>query len=103
MNNNSIAKRTIVLGSDHAGFKLKQILIDYLKSMNSAYEIVDVGTDSDKSVDYPDYAFKLCDEVLKGKENRGILVCGSGIGVSISANKVNGIRCGLVHDYTTAK
>ena len=101
MDSNKI-KRTIILGSDHAGFKLKQIIKQYISEKNS-FNVVDVGTESAESCDFPDYAEKLSGEVLKDKQNRGIIICGSGIGVSISANKVPGIRCALVHDHLTAK
>lgn len=95
-------KRTIVVGSDHAGFLIKERIVKYLTSLN-AYELIDVGTNSEESVDFPDYSEKLCLEVLKDKERLGIIVCGSGIGVSISCNKLQGIRCALVHDYLSAK
>jgi ribose 5-phosphate isomerase B len=95
-------KRIIVIGSDHAGYKLKQILKSYLEEKNQ-FTVVDVGTDSSESCDFPDYAIKLCNKVLEDKETRGIVVCGSGIGVSITANKFPGIRCALVHDHLTAK
>lgn len=95
-------KKVIVLGSDHAGFKLKEFIKDYLTKSNN-YQIIDVGTKSSESCDFPDYAFKLCEEMLKHKDSKGIVTCGSGIGVSICANKVKGIRCALVHDYLGAK
>jgi ribose 5-phosphate isomerase B len=99
----NIAKRKIIIGSDHAGFDMKELLkSSYLNTLDG-YEIVDVGCKSKDSVDFPDYAEKLSLEVLKDKENLGIVICGSGIGVSIACNKVAGIRCGLVHDYYTAK
>jgi ribose 5-phosphate isomerase B len=96
------SKRLIVLGSDHAGYKLKNIIKEYLTNHNSV-EVIDVGTFSEESCDFPDYAQLVCQEVLKNEENRGILFCGSGIGVSIAANKIKGIRCALVHDHVTAK
>jgi ribose 5-phosphate isomerase B len=95
-------KKKIIIGSDHAGFNLKKVIKSYLMEKN-LYDVVDVGTDSLDSCDFPDYAEKLCQEVLNNKENIGIVICGSGIGVSITANKIPGIRCGLVHDYLTAK
>ena len=96
-------KKTIVLAADHGGYLLKEAVKLYLSSKN-IYEIVDVGCDSEEvSVDYPDYAEKMSNEVLKNPENRGIIFCGSGIGISIAANKINGIRCALVHDYLGAK
>ena len=92
----------VFIGSDHAGFELKQILVEYLNSKKK-FEIVDCGADNPKApVDYPDYAKKVCDEVVKDDSLKGILVCGAGIGMSIAANKCHGIRCGLCHDYYTA-
>ena len=98
----SVIKRRIIIGSDHAGFKLKEIIKQHLSDKNK-FDILDVGTNSTDSCDFPDYAEKLSEEVIKDKNNRGILVCGSGIGVSIVANKFQGIRCALVHDYLTTK
>lgn len=98
-------KRKIILGSDHAGFLLKEAIKAHLSSSENQnkFEIIDCGCDSDKSVDYPDFAVPVANEVLKNPENKGIVVCGSGIGISIACNKVNGIRCALVHDYLSAK
>ncbi len=95
-------RKLIVVGSDHAGFKLKNVIKAYLEE-KSILDILDVGTFSEGSCDFPDYAERLCEEVIKDNENKGILFCGSGIGVSIAANKIKGIRCALVHDYLTAK
>ena len=84
----------IGIASDHRGFDLKQKLTNYLKEMN--YNIIDYGTDSNNSVDYPVYAFKL-GEAIKNKElDYGILICGTGIGMSIACNKVKGVRCAKV-------
>jgi ribose 5-phosphate isomerase B len=94
-------KETIIIGSDHAGFKIKEHLRIYLESLNK-YEVIDVGTKSEDSVDFPKYAEALCIEVLKNPSYKGIVVCGSGIGVSITCNKIPGIYCALVHDYWTA-
>ncbi len=80
----------IAIGSDHAGFELKEQLRSYLAGTD--YQIEDVGTHSGASVDYPDYAEKVASEVRAGKAERGILVCGTGIGVCMSANKLHGIR-----------
>jgi ribose 5-phosphate isomerase B len=96
------AKRTIVVGSDHAGYDMKEHIKKYLVGLNT-YNVVDVGCDSKDSVDFPDYAEKLSLEVLKDENNLGIIVCGSGIGVSIACNKISGITCALVHDYYTGK
>ncbi len=94
--------KKLVLGSDHAGFKLKNIIKQYLSDKKS-FEIVDVGTNSSESCDFPDFAEKLAEEVVKNQDSRGIVFCGSGIGVSITANKIPGVRCALVHDHLTAK
>ncbi len=84
---------TIAIASDHGGFELKDVLIDYLAGKGHA--IINLGTDSSESVDYPDYARYCCDEVLSNRADFGILVCGTGVGISIAANKIDGIRCGL--------
>ena len=90
----------LVIGSDHAGLELKKILAGYLGE--KGHEIVDVGTWTTESVDYPDYAEKVGDAVLEGEATRGILICGSGVGASVAANKLKGIRAGLCHDVYSA-
>ncbi len=90
----------VIIASDHAGFQLKQILREFLKKQN--YEVIDLGTDSELPVDYPDFAEKLGLEVLKTQATRGILICGSGVGASVAANKIRGIRAGLAHDTYSA-
>ncbi len=82
----------IGFASDHRGYKLKE----YLKKELNEYEIVDFGTDSEESTDYPDYAFKLGESVVKGDVDFGVAICGSGIGISIACNKVKGVRCAKV-------
>lgn len=84
----------IGISSDHRGYDLKKDLIKYLKSLN--YNVIDYGTDNKESSDYPDFAFRVGEEVSHGKVEKGILICGSGIGMSIAANKVKGIRCAHV-------
>jgi RpiB/LacA/LacB family sugar-phosphate isomerase len=91
----------IVLGADHAGFELKQHLSDYLRHLG--HEIIDAGTHSAEPVDYPDYAEALSKAVLDGRAERGVLICGSGVGSSVSANKIPGIRAGLCHDTYAAR
>jgi len=91
----------IAVGSDHGGYQLKEDLKKYLKEQNIEY--IDFGCDSERSVDYPDIGFKVALEVKKGKYDRGILICGSGIGMSIVANKVKGIRAALCHNEFTAR
>jgi ribose 5-phosphate isomerase B len=90
----------ITIGSDHAGFELKKLLIDYLRQ--NGHELLDVGTDSTAPVDYPDYAERVGLSVLQGKSERGVLICGSGVGASVAANKIPGIRAGLCHDGYSA-
>lgn len=92
---------TIAIGSDHGGFELKSIIIDHLKK--KGIQTLDKGTYDDKSCDYPDYAVPVCDAVLAGEADLGILICGTGIGISIAANKVRGIRCALLGDVFSAK
>lgn len=84
----------IGFASDHRGYKLKKELINELKKEN--YEIIDYGTDSEESTDYPDYAFKLGESVVNKNVDFGVAICGSGIGISIACNKVKGIRCAKV-------
>ncbi|MBD2868326.1 ribose 5-phosphate isomerase B [Paenibacillus arenilitoris] len=91
----------IAIGADHGGYSLKQVVVPYLESLG--HEVEDVGCECDQSVDYPDYALPVCDLVASGKAERGILICGTGIGMSIAANKVRGIRCALVHDLFSAQ
>jgi ribose 5-phosphate isomerase B len=90
----------ITIGSDHAGFALKKILIDHLQK--SGHQINNVGTDSTAPVDYPDYAEAVARGVLQGGSERGILICGSGVGVSVAANKIPGIRAAVCHDSYSA-
>ncbi|MEM1506370.1 ribose 5-phosphate isomerase B [Domibacillus sp. 8LH] len=91
----------IVIASDHGGITIRQEIISLLKEMNLEY--IDLGCDCTASVDYPDYAFPAAQKVVSGEADRGILVCGTGIGMSIAANKVKGIRCALAHDTFSAK
>ena len=90
-----------VAGSDHAGLRLKQELIEHLRGRG--VEVVDVGTFTAESTDYPFYARKVAESVASGSAERGLLVCGTGIGVSIAANKVPGIRAAAVSDTFSAQ
>jgi|SRR5579863_154015 len=90
----------IVLGSDHAGFEMKQDLLAYV--MGLGHEVLDVGTDSTAPVDYPDYAEAVGMAVRNHQADRGILICGSGVGASVAANKIPDIRAGLCHDTYSA-
>ena len=91
----------IAIGADHGGYSLKEILIDDLKS--SGYDLEDLGTYSTDSVDYPDFSQKVCNQVTQGQADLGILICGTGIGMSIAANKHQGIRAALCGDVYSAK
>ena len=90
----------VVLAADHAGYELKKIIAAHLRQCG--HEITDVGTDSDKPVDYPDYAEALARVILENGAERGVLICGSGVGASVAANKLSGIRAGLCHDTYSA-
>ena len=90
----------IVIGADHAGFDLKQSVGEYLRTLG--HDVIDVGTVSDEPVDYPDFAEAVAKVLLDGKAERGVLICGSGVGASVSANKIPGIRAGLCHDTYSA-
>ncbi len=92
---------SIAVGSDHAGLKLKNMVVQELTAMG--HKVLDIGTDSEESVDYPDYAFKVAQAVKEGKADFGVLVCFTGIGMSIAANKVNGIRAALCCDTRRAE
>ena len=91
----------IALGSDHAGFPLKVVVKEYLDQNNIEYK--DFGTDSTASCDYPIFAQAVAEAVVNGEADRGILICGTGIGISIAANKVPGIRAALCGDVFSAK
>ena len=91
----------IAMGSDHGGIHLKNHLKGYLEG--KGYEVVDCGTYTEDSCDYPDFAEKVCKTVTAGEVDKGILVCGTGIGISMAANKCKGIRAALVADVFSAK
>lgn len=91
----------IAIASDHGGFDLKTAVIAHLRE--NGYEVKDFGTYDRKSCDYPDYARPAAEAVASGEAERGIVICTTGIGVSIVANKVHGIRCALCHDVTGAR
>ena len=90
----------IVVGSDHAGYLLKRELIPLLEERG--HEVIDIGTDSTESVDYPDFAVAASEVVLDGAADRAIVICGSGAGMCIAANKIRGIRCFQAYDTYTA-
>ena len=91
----------IAIACDHGGYRLKEVLKESM--ISQGHEVVDFGTNSEESVDYPEYAYKAAKAVANKECERGVVVCGTGIGVSIVANKVDGIRCALVHDLFSAK
>lgn len=91
----------IAIAADHGGFELKDSMVEYIKSLGN--EVVDLGTNSADSVDYPDYAKKVCEEIQQGNSDLGILICGTGIGMSLAANKFEGIRAACVSDVYSAK
>ncbi len=90
----------IVIGADHAGFPLKNAVGDLLRSLG--HSVLDVGAFNDNPSDYPDFALLVGNAVLEGKGERGILICGSGVGVSVAANKIKGIRAAVCHDTYSA-
>lgn len=91
----------IAIACDHGGYQLKEEVKSYL--LERGIEVLDLGTDSEDSVDYPEYGFKCGEAVADGTAERGIVVCGTGIGISIAANKVKGVRCSLCTDVTMAE
>lgn len=91
----------LIVGADHAGFKLKEEIVKYLKKTKISYE--DIGTFSEDRVDYPDIAQLVVEKVIKDSNNKGILICGTGTGMVMAANKVKGIRAALIYDEYTAK
>ncbi|WP_238187333.1 ribose 5-phosphate isomerase B [Paenibacillus sp. L3-i20] len=91
----------IAIGADHGGYQLKNLIVPFIQSLG--HEVEDVGCTCEQSVDYPDYALPVGELVAGGKVDRGILICGTGIGMSIAANKVPGVRCALVNDMFSAQ
>ena len=92
---------TISIASDHGGFSLKQKIIGLLNEKN--YQIRDLGCADENSVDYPDFGYALAQDITSGNSSQGIIICGSGIGISIAANRYSGIRAALCHSVETAK
>ncbi len=91
----------IAFGADHAGFELKDLLARYAAGLG--HEVLDLGTSSAASVDYPDFGFAVGEVVASGRADRGVVVCGTGIGISIAANRVRGVRAGVATDLFTAR
>ncbi|WP_298725217.1 ribose 5-phosphate isomerase B [uncultured Ferrovibrio sp.] len=96
-----MSKPTVAFAADHAGFELKNLLRDDLKAQG--YSVVDLGTLSADSVDYPDFGRALGEAVSRGEAQFGVAICGSGIGISIAANRIPGCRAALCHDHLTAR
>ncbi|MFQ5778252.1 MAG: ribose 5-phosphate isomerase B [Terriglobia bacterium] len=90
----------VAFGADHAGFPLKEKLRTFAKGLG--HEVLDLGTHSAEPVDYPEYAEAVAQAILRGEAERGVLICGSGVGASVAANKLPGIRAGLCHDTYSA-
>ncbi len=90
----------IAIAADHAGFRLKALIVEFLKELG--YEMVDLGTQSEEPVDYPDYARAVAEVIMSQKVDRGILICGSGVGACAAANKFPGIRAAICHDTYSA-
>ena len=91
----------IAVGADHAGFPLKALAVAQLQQLG--HEVLDMGTDSEEPVDYPDFAQAVAEAVMRGEAERGLLVCGSGVGASVAANKVPGVRAAVCHDSFSAR
>lgn len=91
----------IAIGADHGGYHLKKVLADYL--FGAGHTVNDIGTYSGEPVDYPDYARAVAEAIRRGKDERGILICGSGVGASVAANKFPGIRAAICHDTFSAR
>jgi ribose 5-phosphate isomerase B len=91
----------IAIGCDHAGFPLKATALEELRRLG--HEIIDCGTDNDEAVDYPDYAQAVAETVMRGEAERGLIICGSGVGASVAANKVPGVRASMCHDTFSAR
>lgn len=94
-------EKPIAVASDHAGYSLKSILIEELGTLG--HQVLDLGTNGPESVDYPDFAHSLAATLADGRADRGILVCGTGIGISIAANRHAGVRAAVCHDETSAR
>lgn len=91
----------IAVGSDHAGYRLKQVLAEHLSGLG--HQVDDLGTNSEATVDYPEFGAAVGRAVIEGQAELGICVCGTGIGIAIAANKIEGVRAAVVHDATTAR
>lgn len=98
--NQGVLKMRLVIGSDHAGFGLKATVMEHVRSLG--HEVIDVGSYDPDPVDFPDVARKVAEAITEGKAERGLMVCGTGVGASIAANKMKGIRAAVCHDVHSA-
>lgn len=96
-----MSSQTIAIAGDHGGLGLKQELTAFLE--NAGHDVLDLGTNSTDSVDYPEFGYALAEAIKDGRADRGVLICGSGIGISIAANRFPEIRAALIHDVTGAR
>ncbi len=96
-----MSKETIAIASDHAGYELKKLISREIEALG--FELVDLGTDGPESVDYPDYGDAVAQALGDGRASRAVLICGTGIGISIAANRHSGVRAALCHDTVTAR
>ncbi|MBT5570773.1 MAG: ribose 5-phosphate isomerase B [Alphaproteobacteria bacterium] len=96
-----MSEGTIAIGSDHAGPPLKEVLKTELE--RRGFIVLDLGTHGDESVDYPDFGRAVGEAIVSGQAERGIVICGTGIGISIAANRIAGVRCAVCHDATSAR
>ncbi len=90
----------IVIGADHGGYHLKEVIVGFLR--DSGYEVIDIGAHTEEPSDYPDFARLVAERISTGEASRGILICGSGVGTSVAANKFRGIRASVCHDTYSA-
>jgi ribose 5-phosphate isomerase B len=90
----------VAFACDHGGFPLRSVILEAIRG--AGHEVIDLGTDSPEPVDYPDYALKLGDAIQSGQAERGVLVCGSGVGACVAVNKIRGMRAGICHDTYSA-
>jgi ribose 5-phosphate isomerase B len=96
-----MSSKSIAIACDHGGYELKSLLLSTLEDQGC--QVLDLGTDGPGSVDYPDFGFKLAEAIRDGKVSKGVLICGSGIGISIAANRYEEVRAALIHDALGAK
>ncbi|RMD64912.1 MAG: ribose 5-phosphate isomerase B [Alphaproteobacteria bacterium] len=96
-----MSEKPIAIASDHAGYEMKAMLAEMLRS--DGWEVLDLGTDGPQSVDYPDFGMAMAETIAAGRAERGILVCGTGIGISIAANRNPKVRAAVCHDVTSAR